>query len=453
MLPSAGPYANAGYVSNIAESGYVRLELPAAHTAAIPGMTITWSSEYGEYPRVFTVTATNGSETVAELTVIDNNSNRSVVALNIANYDAVSVTVHNWCLPNHRTRIDSIKFGHDVTFTKQDIMSFTHEQFGSLVSGELPKNSIEFSINNADSLWNPSNPAGMGRYLSERQRLTVRYGLDIDGTTEWIDAGVFYLSEWRSPANGIDASFVARDIFEYLISITYTGRTSGTLAEIITDALSVAGVPAGFTYELDEKLSNTTATVDLAYGYTCAEVVQLCANMGVCMIYQDRAGKLHVKGLTSVEAIPVYTIPLSLSYSHPEIELSKPLKSVTVYYGEDTYIMTVGSSGEAQTVSNPLVTTQESAEEVASGVAYALESRKAVSGEYRADPRLDLFDCVAVETRFGYVSPVILTNIKYSFSGAFKASYTGHAVAAPASASSLLGEFVLGVSRLKTEVS
>ena len=86
ILPAEGPYANAGYVSGIASTGSVTLHLPKVHTASIPGVTITWSGEYGEYATVFTVTAKNGNTVVAETTVTDNKSNHSLVYLDISNY-------------------------------------------------------------------------------------------------------------------------------------------------------------------------------------------------------------------------------------------------------------------------------------------------------------------------------------------------------------------------------
>lgn len=80
------------------------------------------------------------------------------------------------------------------------IISYSHEQSGDLLTGAIPKHSIEFTVNNIDGRWNPSNPTGLEKYLSERQKLIVRYGMDVDGTIEWIKAGTFYLSEWSAPS-------------------------------------------------------------------------------------------------------------------------------------------------------------------------------------------------------------------------------------------------------------
>jgi hypothetical protein len=421
--PDSAPYADAGYVSDIDSTGSVTVSLPEVHTSATAGVTITWCGRHGEYPTVFTIIAKNGDTVVYESTVTDNTEQMSAVFAKLQNYDSITITVHDWSLPYRRVRIENVTIGHILTFRKNDIFSYKHEQTGHLNSGELPKNSITFTLDNTDGRWNPNNPTGMEQYLSERQKLKVRYGLDVDGTVEWIKAGTFYLSEWRVPNNGLEASFVARDIFEYLLNETYVGRKSGLLRELILDAFESAGVPYDFDYVLASSLGEYTTTIPDGE-HTCAEVVQMCANAARCVIYQDREGVLHVEPLKKVHS--EVTIPLTLSYSHPEIELSKPLKNVSVSYADDSaFSLSVGNSGETQTVNNPLVNDVAQAVLIAMWVRDILSTRKTVSGEYRADPRLDVFDIVAVASKYGDLQNVAITRIEYTFSGSFRGNYEG----------------------------
>lgn len=422
VAPDAPPYADFGYISNLDSVGSITMKLPEVHASATSGLTINWGGRLDEYPTVFTITAKNGDEVVYESTITDNTEQVSAVFAKIQNYDTITITVHAWSIPYRRVRIEKVTIGHVLTFYKKDIFNYTHEQTGHLNSGELPKNSITFTLDNSDGRWNPNNPTGMEQYLSERQRLRVRYGLDVNGTIEWIKAGTFYLSEWRVPNNGLEASFVARDIFEYLLNETYDGGESGTLRNLIEDAFGSAGVPDDFLYELDSSLDDYSATIPDGE-HTCAEIVQMCANAGGCVIYQDREGVLHIEPLNKINSGAI--IPLTLSYSHPEIELSKPLKNVAVSYGENTYSLSVNSSGETQTVSNPLVSNQTQAEMIAGWVRDTLTTRKTVSGEYRADPRLDVFDIVAVASKYGDLQNVALTSIKYTFNGSFRGEYEG----------------------------
>ena len=423
IMPDEAPFTGNGYVSNIEATGNVTIALPAVHTGQIPGVTITWGDAYGEYPPVFTVTAKNGNTTVAETTVTDNTKSVCIIDMELTGYDSITVTIHNWCLPNRRPRIEKVVLGHMLTLTKKNILSYSHEQNGDLLMGELPKNSIDFSLDNIDGRWNPNNPTGIERYLSERQRLTVRYGFTIDNKVEWIKAGTFYLSEWRAPANGLEAIFSARDIFEYLMNEPYTGVTTGSWLELVEAAFSAAGLPAGFEYVLDtEALSAGTAAIESGREYSCAEIIQLCANAASLVVYQDRSGVLHIENYAGT--LSEYMITSALSYSHPEVELSKPLKAVSIT-GSMTGTVTYGSTGETQTVDNPFIGDVDAIAKLAEWVKYVLASRKTVNGEYRADPRLDLFDVVTVESKYGRIAPVAITNIKYTFSGSFRANYTG----------------------------
>lgn len=428
ILPDSEPY-DTGYVSSTDGAGSITLTLPVVHTVAIPGVTIRWDNERGEYPARFTVTAKNGSTVVAETTITNNTDRVSLVDLELSGYDSVTITVWEWCLPYRRVRIRKASLGHILTLTKNEILSFSHEQYGELNSGELPKNSVTFSLDNIDGRWNPSNPVGMEKYLSERQKVIVRYGMDVNGSVEWIDAGMFYLSEWRAPSNGLEATFVARDVFEYLLNTPYTGVMSGTLRELVGAAFEIADIPPDVTLVLSDRLADYSATIptDVVNEYTCAEIVQMCANAASCVIWQDRSGTLHIERLNSEDS--GYLVPAALAYSHPEVELSKQLKSVAVSYGENlSYVLSVGTAGETQTVSNPLVSSEAQAAEIAAWVRDTLESRRSVSGEYRADPRLDLFDVVRVESKYGVIAPVAITDIKYIYNGAFAGSYTGRVI-------------------------
>lgn len=441
VLPDSAPYDSAGYISDISESGSVTLKLPAVRTVAIPGVTITWSDLYGEYPPVFTVTAKNGNTVVAELTVTDNTEKTSVVDLDLVNYDSVTVTVHNWCLPYRRARIESVQLGHTLVLNKGDIFSYTHEQHGDLLSAEIPKNSIEFSIDNIDGRWNPSNPMGMAKYLSERQKLTVKYGFKMDDDSiEWIKAGTFYLSAWSAPSNGLEARFTARDVLEFIINEDNKTEKTDTLKNLSEWAMT--SLPDDVVVEIDDVLADYSATYK--GNGTSAIVLQKCANGSGCTMRYDRDGVLHIERPNLGDS--GYVIPLSLAYSHPEIELTKPLKAVSVSYGENlTHELSVAPSGETQTLNNEFITSEAQATAVAELVRDTLQLRKKVRGEFRADPCLDLFDIVTIESKYGYIERVVITNIKYTFNGAFSGSYEGRVLGG---IGTRLGEFILDVSAL-----
>lgn len=338
-----------------------------------------------------------------------------------------------------------------LVYTKSDLMSFTHQQTGSLASGELPKNHIEFTLDNSDGKWNPSNPKGLERYLSERLRISLRYGFKINGIVEWIPGGIFYLSEWRTSPNGLEATFKARDMLEYMLDKPYTGPVSGTLYEIAQRAIAEANIPAdpfanaealtlgtsrlgsavlgavstvGVSVS-DELKKYTVGNIEYKGNETVAVILQKCANAAGCVMYQDRSGIFRIEKLSYEDT--GYTIKQQLSYSYPEISYSRPMKEVSVtYLGNAVTVYPFGTSGETQTVNNEFIATKEQADLVAKWVCDGLRSRQQITGEYRGDPRLDLFDVVSVENKYGTVAGVVLTDVKYSFTGAFRAAYSGY---------------------------
>jgi hypothetical protein len=63
---------------------------------------------------------------------------------------------------------------------------------------------------------------------------------------------------------------------------------------------------------------------------------------------------------------------------------------------------------------------------VAEWVYEALRTRKQISGSFRGDPILDVLDVVNVESKYGTIVSVMLTDVKYTFTGAFRATYSGY---------------------------
>ena len=432
VLPASGPYDNEGYIGTVLsnDAGVYDGVLPTitvsfskVYTELIPGISITWATAYGEYAKRFRITVSaEGVQTYQG--EFENAGDMTSVALaDIDRYDKIVIEVLEWCLPGRRARMESLVIGLKKTYRKQELMSYSHSMLVDPLSASLPKSEIVFEVTNLDGEYNPENPSGAEKYLMERQTITARYGYRLDGATEWIKAGTFFLSQWDTPQNGITATFTARDCLEYMTDL-YTGPSGGTLADIATAALEQADLPVladgSKRWQLDSALSGIMAASDADLSeYTIQEVLQLVANAGCCVFYQDRTGIVHIKPLNV--GVTDYEINRFNSYQNSEIELTKQLKAVDINDG--MYVHTVGSVGETQRVDNKLISSQR-AEAVAKWVADYLVNRKILSGEYRADPRLDVLDRVVNENQFAQ-NVALVTELEFTYHGAFKGSYEG----------------------------
>nr|DAH27564.1 MAG TPA: hypothetical protein [Caudoviricetes sp.] len=438
LVPDSEPYENAGYVSmdcvSDANHPIITFSFSKTHAEKIPGVTIVWSSILNEFAKSFKLTAYNGSEIVASKQINDNRSVESSVDFEVSGYDSINLEVLEWCIPERRARVEQVEFGQRIRFSKADLLSYTHESKRDPISGQLSKDSVSFSVDNSEQRWNPVNPGGLYKYLYERQEISVQYGMDIGDAVEWIDGGKFFLSGWTVPANGITASFDARDALSFLQDSIYTGHTSGTLYQMCFDALELLDVP-GISYEISEELKNYSCDISSdASSYKNADVLQLAANAAGMALYQSRDGVIHIERvpLVPVTRSGIEEISLLNSFKYPEITFSTKIKNVSCKVGSESVFYPAGASGNGatQSINNPLVSksVSSSAKNALTETYALLSNRRKVNLEFRASPHIDALSFVRANHQFGYASNVLVTDAKYTFNGCFKGTIEGYMV-------------------------
>lgn len=439
LLPDSVPYADAGFISQtlVSDSNHPRIILSfgRVHTRAVPGLTIVWSSMMNEWATKFKLTAYKGTNVVSTITVSNNRSVYSETEWEIYGYDSIAIDILEWSIPNRRARIEWIMVGLHKVYSKKDLVSYTHTSSRDPISAQLPKDSIEFSLDNSQKTWDAINPRSMFRYLYERQEVDVRYGMDVDGETQWINGGKFYLSEWSVPSNGLEASFTARDALEFMMTSNYTGRKTGTLYQMCYDALETLPSNVPSFYISEELKEYSTDISSEKTSYKNSDILQLAANAAGMALYQTRDGHIRIErvNLTAEEGTEVYEIPVINNFQWPEISFASRVKNVSCNVNGKEHLYPEGSNAEGvtQTVSNELLTEAMLVKSKNSITeAYAmLANRKKVELEYRASPHIDAFDHVKFNHNFGYASSVFVTESKYQYTGCFKGTISGYVLA------------------------
>lgn len=438
IVPSSPPYGTTGFLSaeifDDSNHPVIRLELPSENKSSVPGVSICWSTVFGEYATDFSVSAYLGTSKLKTVTVNGNKSVRSDVEVELSGFDAVEIEVLKWCLPDRRVRVEQVKIGRYLVFDKTKILSYSHSSARDPISGQLSQESISFSLDNSDRTWDSVNPQGIYKYIYERQPVTVRYGMDVDGKTEWVSGGMFFLSEWSVPANSIEASFQARDAFLYLSSTKYTGRKYGTLYEMCYDALELLEADE-ITFDISDELKDysTDITSDEST-YHNSDILQLAANAAGMALYQTRDGVIKINRVYGADTSnPVLDIPVLNNYSWPEITFAQNMLNVVTTAGGVTYAYPESPSGKgvSQTLSNVMLTKgilakSRNALTESYGV---LSNRRKASLTYRASPTIDALDMVKIHHQFNYDAVLLATNVKYTFNGCFKGTVEGYMMA------------------------
>lgn len=373
ILPTTN-FVDTSYVGNVLSNSdctftsnpVVELTFPRVFSSYLPGLIIVWDMAHGDYAVDFKITLYKEGVKGSEKLVTGNDTIRTVVDMDIVEYDRIVIEILKWSSPRRRARIARIHLGQSITYGKGDLFgTFTHTQEVDPLSAKLPKMSLKFSVNNVDDSYNPYNQTGISKYLMERQEIQVRYGYRIGSGVEWIPGGTFYLSGWDAPQNGLYANFEARDILEFMNGIFMKGvyRPNGiSLKALAEEVLLDAGLPEredGLPpWKLHESLDDiyTVAPLPLVRHSEC---LQMIANAAGCAMYVDREGFLNIEPIAvfsseayfrisgTFRAGQSFTLPKSPdtnwiwvdyrvddfnSYKRPEVALTKPLKQVDVSY-------------------------------------------------------------------------------------------------------------------------
>ena len=344
ILPTTD-FVDTSYVGNVLSNNdctftsnpVVELTFPRVFYSYLPGLIIIWDMAHGDYAVDFKITLYKEGVKGIEETVTGNDTTRTVVDMDINEYDKIVVEILKWSSPRRRARIARIHLGLSVTYEKGELFgTFTHSQEVDPLSATMPKMSLKFSINNVDDSYNPYNQAGISKYLAERQEIQVRYGYRTRRGIEWIPGGTFYLSGWDAPQNGLYANFEARDILEFMNGIFMKGvyRPNGiSLKALAGEVLLDAGLPEREDgqppWKLHESLNDiyTVAPLPLVRHSEC---LQMIANAAGCVMYVDREGFLRIEPAPT--SMTDYRVDNFNSYKRPEVALTKPLKQVDVSY-------------------------------------------------------------------------------------------------------------------------
>lgn len=225
-----------------------------------------------------------------------------------ADRDVWVVTVEITALnrPNSRLRVTRLYAGRVDNYTGRDLLSLKFTDINDGIGLELPERKLAVSLRNAAGLTAESE------YLSPTYRATdtqaiLRVGMDVDGSTEWVPMGRFFLSDYKVDEDSIDLTFW--DALGLISQYTHhwAGPTSDasllTLADHIDQVLYPVGydlasdsIPlpsSGRDYGLQLRNSGRGMTANLTAPcarVSCADALRLYASVSGNLVRGCREG-------------------------------------------------------------------------------------------------------------------------------------------------------------------
>lgn len=265
----------------------------------IRGLTI----DFGEnYPVDFWVVTNNTTVGITKNT-------QQRVELEAILFDTTAITI----LPvrmlgsRSRLRIHQLTMGIGIYFDSRSILSSEKVEYISPISEELPAIDFSLKVDNHKHNFNIDNDSSVVNFLESGQEVEVLYGYELDdGTTEWLPGTNLVLKEWD--ADGKVMNFTAIDRLDGLDSTYYRGRyypEGITLYALAEDVFTDAGLE-----ERDCQLDPYLRTVKVKNPIPAVshkEALQMIANAGRCILYQNRQGLICIKAAFNIALSPKLT--------------------------------------------------------------------------------------------------------------------------------------------------
>ena len=138
----------------------------------------------------------------------------------------VSILLYAWSTRS-RARVQQIDFGLSEVYKDRDLINFDLiEQVSKLVE-EVPANELNVTLNNIDNRFNPINPDGLVKYLTEN--LTVKSFLGVvteSNGIEYASCGIFNLKDWKNNGDST-TTLICRNIIDKVQSQEFENSTGG----------------------------------------------------------------------------------------------------------------------------------------------------------------------------------------------------------------------------------
>lgn len=194
-----------------------------------------------------------------------------------------------------RLRIHRITMGIGIYFDNQKILSATKKERISPVMEDLPSIDLNITIDNKNRAYDIENEESTVNFLENGQEINVIYGQEVDdGNVEWMPGTTVYLREWS--ADDEEMSFTATDRFDGMDGTYRRGKyypDGISLYDLAVDVFGDAGIDSR-TYWLDNYLKDVMVYNPMPV-VSHKEALQLIANAGRCILYQDWNGNIFMK--------------------------------------------------------------------------------------------------------------------------------------------------------------
>lgn len=291
-----GTFENNPIITYMWSENHTSIGITLKFADPIKELKVTWYNEAEE--EISTSTYINA----------DMEETNCIITNGVVNYRKVIVEIIR-VLPKHYAKLIEVDFGIEFIWDDNIITLEVDEKIDPK-GAQIQSNQSKILVNNLDIRFNKYSPNSETRFIQEKQKLTIRTKVLIEGVYEKLPLGTFYLTSWESPTS-YTTQFIANDLILKLEGIYnrskfYTNATAQTILEELFNDCNLydeEGIPQ-FVIADDVKPITLTGYIPPVDYRTALQ--QIAFALGA-VVKVDRNGKVYIFRIntsdTSVETI------------------------------------------------------------------------------------------------------------------------------------------------------
>ena len=206
---------NAGYISDdlFEDISNPTIDFSFEETT-INGMTIYFKDNY---PTNMTLEFSDSSS----ITVTPDNEIVQVIFDEPKTITSASITINEMAYSDRKIKIQEVDLGISYVYKDQDLIEFTVDEEVNKLVEEVPTNETSITINNMQDLFNPLNPQGVVKYLTDGSKIIPHIGVltETQGV-EFVKMGEFYFDSYTNNSDRT-TTLVGKNIIKQLESETF----------------------------------------------------------------------------------------------------------------------------------------------------------------------------------------------------------------------------------------
>ena len=135
---------------------------------------------------------------------------------------SIQLEFDNWKYQDRKIKIEKIDLGLSEVYKDQDLVEFTIDEEVNKLVEEVPINETNVILNNISELFNPLNPQGIVKYLTEGSIIIPYIGVLTENLgVEYVKMGEFYFDSYTNN-NDKTTTLVGKSIIKQVESATIT---------------------------------------------------------------------------------------------------------------------------------------------------------------------------------------------------------------------------------------